>query len=517
MTPPLDSTEAAAADELMRFLSGFPREVSRQALALAQARVISDAPKSEIKKFLSPDLVVPKSKPGMKNTVQEINKLIECIRSERPPQLPEGTREEHYHDPALPGFYIRLLNTGMASWVVQWKRLGRQKKFTLGNVLVLDRPAAIKAAKELLAKITLDQLDPHEARRERMRANKVTFAPLVPLFLEEKKRKGELRPETARAWKNYLTGYYLQPLHGLPIDEITTDQIQARIDHIANQSGNSAAEACGTATRVFFKWARKTRKLPVGHHNPMIDIQMPKLNAPRERVLENDEIRLIWKTCEDWEAEAIHEQQVRASTGRKGGPRGGAPPITDDSRAVRLLFLTGCRAQEIGDLRWTEVDLDNGEIKIPPERTKNAIELCNPLADWAVQILRSIEQRPNRDHLFGHTERGGHELGTTNQKLNIRIARAGGGPLKHWTIHDIRRTFRTRMAALGVSTDVAEALVGHVGHRSQMDRVYNRYQYWPEKKQALAMWEANLRAIIDGTAEKIARPRFGERKKGSTA
>jgi len=50
-----------------------------------------------------------------------------------------------------------------------------------------------------------------------------------------------------------------------------------------------------------------------------------------------------------------------------------------------------------------------------------------------------------------------------------------------------------------------------------MDRVYNKYKYWPEKRQALAMWEANLRAIIDGTAEKFARPRFGERMKGGTA
>jgi integrase len=397
---------------------------------------------------------------------------------------------------------------------VQWKRLGRQKKITLGNVLVLDRQAAIKAAKELLAKITLGTLDPHEARRERMRAAKVTFETVVPLFLEHKIRQGELRPATAKAWKRYLTGYYLQPLHGLPIDEITKDQIQTRIDRVAIQSGNQAAERCGTALSVLFKWAFKTGKLPEDHRNPMINIQMPKENEPRERVLDNDEIRLIWKTCEDWEAEAIHEQQIRARTGRKGGPRGGAPPITDDSRAVRLLFLTGCRAQEIGNLKWSEVDLDNGELLIPGPRTKNALDLCNPLSDWALQILHGIERRPNRDTVFGHTERGGHELGTSNGKLNKRIARAGSGPLKHWTIHDIRRTFRTHMTALGVTMDVAEALLGHVGHRSKIVRTYDKYKYWAEKRKALAMWEANLRAIIDGTAEKFARPRFGERKNG---
>jgi hypothetical protein len=60
--------------------------------------------------------------------------------------------------------------------------------------------------------------------------------------------------------------------------------------------------------------------------------------------------------------------------------------------------------------------------------------------------------------------------------------------------------------------DVAEALLGHVGHRNPIERTYNRHDYWAEKRRALAMWEANLRAIIDGTAEKIAHPQFGQRR-----
>src|SRR5262249_1844593 len=151
-----------------------------------------------------------------------------------------------------------------------------------------------------------------------------------------------------------VTGYYFQPLHNLPLDEITKDQIQTRIDHIAIQSGNMAARNCCTALRVFFKWAFKNDKLPEHHRDPMTNVQPPKLNEPRERVLTNDEIQLICKTCEVWEAEAIHRQHI----GRKG-LRGGRPTTVDLPRAVMLLFLTGCRAQEIGDLQWPEVDLDN--------------------------------------------------------------------------------------------------------------------------------------------------------------
>jgi integrase len=464
-----------------------------------------------------PDGLRTPAKAGpMKYAAKDINKRVEQIRSGQPPELPEGKREQHYRDPALPGLYIRQLNTGAASWVVQWKRLGRQKKIALGNVLTLDRLEAIKAAKDLLAKVQLKTLDPHEARRERMRANKVTFATVAPLFLDDKIRKGEMRPSTAKSWKVYLiTGYYLKSLHNLPIDEITSEQIQTLIDQIAIQSGNAAAVDCRAVMRVLFKWAFKTSKLPVDHHNPMANIQAPKKRGPRERVLTDDEIRSIWKACDAWEAEAIHTQQIKASTGK--APRPGLEPILDHPRAARLLFLTGCRSHEIGDLKRSEVDLDNGELKISGARTKNAVELFNPLADMAVQILRGIKQRPGNDSFFGRGDEAGLSLRHLVRDINVRIVKAGGTPVKHWTPHDIRRTFRTRLAALKVSMDVAEALLGHVGHRNQIERTYNRYDYWPEKRRALTMWEANLRAIIDGTAEKFSRPRFGERKKEDTA
>jgi integrase len=457
-----------------------------------------------------------------KYAAKDINRLIEQIRSDQPPKLPESIREKHYRDPALPNLYIRLHNTGVASWVVQYKRLGRQKKTKLGDVLVLDRVDAIKAAKDLLARITLELIDPSKTKRERMRANKVTFATVVPLFLEHKIRQGELKPGTAENWKIYLvSGFHFQPLHGLPIDEITREQIQARIDHIVIESGKGAAFNCYTAMRVFFKWALKTGKLPEGHRNPMDNVQAPARNPPRKRVLDDDEIRLIWKTCETWEADAVREHQFKATTGKQ--LHNGGLKESDTPRAIKLLFLTGCRAQEIGGLRWNdEVDLDHAELFIPGSRRKSrksqehAMDLHVPLASLAVEILRGVERRPNNDLVFGHSRRtSGPNL--TNIPKRIDIYKGGGVPLPKWTIHDIRRTFRTRLAALRVSMDVAEALVGHVGHRSQMVRVYDQYEYWPEKRQAIAMWETRLREIIDGTAKKIERGNFGQRREGNTA
>jgi integrase len=509
-----DESKPMSDEEFTQFLRAWERAAPEMARNIERLRDRCAELETLIKAD-QPKRSTPAKAAPTKCTVQQINKLIERTRSGQPPELPEGKREEHYHDPALRGLYIRVLRTGVATWTLQYKSLRRQKKIKLGSNLVLDRQEAIKAAKELLAKVTLDTLDPHKAKRERMRADKVTFATLVPLFLEHKIRHGELRPRTVKLWNSHLTKYHFQPLHRLPIDEITKDQLQTRIDDIAIRSGSPTAEISSTIMRVFFKWALKTGKLPDDHRNPMDKVQAPKKAGPRERVLNNDEIQLIWKTCDTWIAKSIQDRDIKLSTGK--APHSGRPALPDSARVAQLLFLTGCRSSEISNRKWSEVDLDHAEMRIPGQRTKNAVELCNPLSKLTVEILHSHERRPDRDCVFGHTKWPGQNMASVKNEIDRRISESNNIPPKSWILHDIRRTFRTRMAALKVSADVAEALLGHVGHRGPMERTYNRYKYWAEKRNAIGKWETHLRAVIDGTAEKIAYPRFREPKKGDTA
>jgi integrase len=66
----------------------------------------------------------------------------------------------------------------------------------------------------------------------------------------------------------------------------------------------------------------------------------------------------------------------------------------DYGRIVKLLILTGCRREEIGGVRWSEIDLDKGTLTIPAERAKNGRAHTLPLPAMALDIIRSIPQRP---------------------------------------------------------------------------------------------------------------------------
>jgi integrase len=451
-------------------------------------------------------------------------------------------------------------------------------------VRVRDRKAALEAARNELAKIQLFKDDPAAAKRESMRTAKMTFESVVPDFLAYK-RKAKKRSRTLRGYERYLTQYYFQPLHKLPLDEITREQILNRIDRIEEDSGNETAYSCRSLIRDFFNWAIENGKLPEDYRSPASKLRTVTKNNPRERVLSDDEIRLIWKTCEDWEAETL----AFAQKGQTRAP-GGFSLLSDYPRSLQLLFLTGLRAQEIGDLHWDEVDLDNGEIRIIKQRTKQKRELCNPLPDMAIEILRKIKRegaRPDDPCVFGRGDgkgapsrrsvillddglkwKTGLYMGDTVRKIEKRFSRGGvgfwkhviepakkkrieyalltgrvsineimreegvayrtikaiqasmeAGPvpdaqparsMRHWTMHDIRRTFRTGLSECGISTNIAEAIVGH-RHVSKLVGTYDKYEYWPEKRIAVAKWQARFRAILDGTAPKIEGPRFGLR------
>lgn len=56
--------------------------------------------------------------------------------------------------------------------------------------------------------------------------------------------------------------------------------------------------------------------------------------------------------------------------------------------------------------------------------------------------------------------------------------------------HDWRRTGRTHLSSLGVREEVAEAAMNHC--KEDLKRVYNLYEFWPERKEALRLWHEKI-------------------------
>ena len=74
-------------------------------------------------------------------------------------------------------------------------------------------------------------------------------------------------------------------------------------------------------------------------------------------------------------------------------------------------------------------------------------------------------------------------------------------------MHDLRVTCRTRLAALGIPAEVAEAVLGHA--KQGLVGVYNKWGYLEEKRDALRRYGEHVLALVAGprTSRTVRRPR----------
>jgi integrase len=68
-------------------------------------------------------------------------------------------------------------------------------------------------------------------------------------------------------------------------------------------------------------------------------------------------------------------------------------------------------------------------------------------------------------------------------------------PMQRWTYHDLRRTVRTRLPALGVPDLICEIILAH--RRPELHETYDRHKYRDEKRNALEQWAVRLRSIVE--------------------
>jgi integrase len=159
--------------------------------------------------------------------------------------------------------------------------------------------------------------------------------------------------------------------------------------------------------------------------------------APRTRVLSDDEIRFVMTT------------DIRQ------GP------------LLRFLLATGLRIGEA-----YKGHREGQYWVVPPEFSKNKREHRVWLSELALAQLDRHPWEATRDDVQ-------HWL----------PANSGG-----WCAHDLRRTFSTRLNAMGVAPHVVERMLNHM--LGGVMAIYNHATYDAERRQALEAWSASLANLI---------------------
>jgi integrase len=383
-------------------------------------------------------------------------------------------------DDELPGFGVRLRKSTHGeskSWLIQYRVGLQQRRESLGDTRKIKLEDARKVARQRFAQAELGVDPAAEKAKARARAatTKLTLGAVADRYLAVKAdavKLGRFSQTTYTAAVRYFTMHWA-PLRDRPIDEIKRIEVAARLQELTANNGRSAAGKARFILSALYFWAMGEGLVDA---NPTIATNNPEAGVlPRERVLSDSEIRTLWTALDDDD------------------------DFGDYARIVKLLVLTGCRRAEIGKLKWSEINLEDGVLTIPGSRTKNRRTLTLTLPGPALDILRSI---PHHDGpcIFGKPGHGFTSWGVFTKKLLRRLA-AAGTPLPHWTLHDLRRTMRTGLSRLNIAPHICELAVNHVQPR--IVETYNKYRYETEVGAALAQWAEHVTAVVEGRKSKV--------------
>jgi integrase len=389
--------------------------------------------------------------------------------------------------------------SGAKSFAVRYRYAGQPRKLTLGAFPALSLEVArdlggkaLRAAAEGRDPATEKQAAKSEAKKaetEAVRSQRDLYENVAREFIERHAMKSN-RPSTSRETARILGlrpspdnpalltdigGDVMSVWRGRKIQEITKRDIIALLDRVSDRGSPIMANRVLSAVRKLFNWCVSRDVIQA---SPCTLVSPPAPERSRDRVLDDNELRMVWEAAE-----------------AEGWPFG---PL------VKLLVLTGQRVSEVGGMRWDEISKDQKLWTLPAERVKNGVRHEVPLSEAAMATIATLPHIKTTKGFVFTTRRDAAVSGFSRAKDSLDMSitaglREGSPALNHWTFHDLRRTVASGMARLGIQLQVIEKILNHnSGSFGGIVRVYQHYNYADEKRKALEVWAAFVQCVIAG-------------------
>jgi integrase len=411
-------------------------------------------------------------------------------------------------DTEVRGLRVRVMGTGELTFVLlaRYSRNANPTRRALGSYPGMSLGAAREKALRWKNQIKVG-IDPsaEEARQraaeERKRED--SFAAAAEQFIAYIHRQ-KLR--TAAVMERGLRETFIKKAKWgpRPITDIRPDDVKRVIREAVSRGASYQAFHDFALVRRLFNWAIGTDDYGL-QFNPcdrLNSVDLIGQRHARDRILGDDELQALWRATE-----------------RLGYPYG---PL------YRLLLLSGLRLGEVCGAHWPEFDLPRKEWTIPAARMKKtkdgAKPFMVPLTEAMLDILNALPRFSGGDFLFsgnfGKRPLKPNQFSDPKERLDAlvleelrKIATERGKDPKRATLpgfvnHDIRRTVRTHLSALRIGEEVREAVLAHV--RPGIKGVYDKHQYLEEKRQALTLWNARLRSIVDPPSANVVELRAAQ-------
>jgi integrase len=376
---------------------------------------------------------------------------IDCLRP-RP-------ADAVYWDSTLPGFGVKVTPKGRKVFIAMYRTQGgksRLRKYTIGPHGRITLHHARTAAQRIFA-ARLDGRDPAAEKLELRRRQVVDrIDDLVEAFIADHVSKLRSGGELSRLLRRELIlRWGARSVHDIKRRDISDLVFEAAVER-----GDHSAHKLLKTVKRFFSWCVGRAVLET---SPGIGVKSPLKAASRDRVLTDEELARILRGA----------RQI-------GGPYGAI---------IEFLILTGQRREEVARMTWDEVHLERRIWQLPATRTKNGKDHVVHLSPEALSILGRLKQ--HEAFVFCVGKRPFQDFSRHKSKLDLICG------VSNWRLHDLRRTCVSGMAALGIAPHVADKILNHQsGTISGVAAVYQRHEFFAERKAALMLWGSHVGSIL---------------------
>ena len=328
-----------------------------------------------------------------------------------------------FWDRELPGFGVRVYPSGSKVYVVQTRTSGKSKRVTLGRHGVISADQARRKAALTIARIKGGEPP------EPVRSDAVTVAELVQRYLKEHVAI-HCKPSSGKMYRRAVEKFVLPAYGHLAVEEVGREHVSDlhyQLRDIPYQA-NRVLEIQSKIFNLAELWGLRREG-----GNPCRFVRKYKENK-RERFLSEGEFRRLGEVLNEMEEEGAVSAYAAA--------------------VIRLLMLTGCRRNEIVELRWEDVDLDAGELRLADGKTGSRLV---PLSPAAAAVLSGLPRMGDSPWVIPGREPGRHlaDLQPPWERVRERVG------LEDVRIHDLRHSFASRALALGESLPMIGKLLGH--------------------------------------------------------
>jgi integrase len=372
--------------------------------------------------------------------------------------LKPKTKRYTVTDPELSGHYLRVAPSGPKVFVAVCRdQFGKQKWIRIGSADVMTIEQARDKARLVIGRIKegLPAIEPPPVKPD-------SFSAIAQGWLKRHVVAKGLR--TQGEIERCLVKYIYPRWASRAFTDIKRSDVAALLDHIEDEHGTRQADICLAIVRSITNWHAARSD---DYVSPVARGMKRHGADPRDRTLDDTELRKVWRAAE--------------SSGSFGA-------------FIRVLLLTAQRRGAVLQMRFDAIDADGvWTIRAEPRAKGTAGMLKLPVQ--ALAIIRAQPKLGSNPFVFAGPRGDGPLNGMSQAKTTFdKLCGVTG-----WTLHDLRRTARSLMSRVGVSSEHAERVLGHI--IPGIEGIYDRFGYDNEKASALLKLAALIETIISPPAD----------------